>query len=278
MIRGRRSINIIPRECYTLLVQYRIIYEPLLVFEGSLSRSSKRPIPLSPIHHIFYLSRGTYAEPPGGRWKVPPLFPPMMIPSTEFKWMDREARRGEARLAAASFASFKPPFFVGKPALSKWKYLMLRGKGFASISRCARTHARGLSRTATGTYAGDNRGGQSYNARPDYLVRVSNVVNSYWQRRWIYESQEMAVRSGFAICDRPRRVFAGRGWSCFRCCFQGDGDELWRMRMWKVVWSVLRFMYIREELNGRKCEKFKFISGEWFFFKLFYIFFKIMEN
>lgn len=94
-----------------------------------------------------------------------------------------EARRGEARLAAASFASFKPPFFVGKPALSKWKYLMLRGKGFASISRCARTHARGLSRTATGTYAGDNRGGQSYNARPDYLVRVSNVVNSYWQRR-----------------------------------------------------------------------------------------------
>lgn len=197
----------------------------------SLSRSSKRPIPLSPIHHIFYLSRGTYAEAPGGRWKVPPLFPPMMIPSTEFEWMDRgEARRGRV----PQLPRFKLPFLVGKPALSsKWKYLMLRGKGFASISRLLRshTHALGDYRTATGdyAYAGDNRGGQSYNARPDYLVRVSNVVNSYWQRRWIYESQEMAVRSGFAICDRPRRVFCRPGMELLQVLLsgKGDGDELW---------------------------------------------------
>lgn len=142
------------------------------------------------------------------------------------------SRRGEARPrpAAASFqASLSrrqtSPLLQVEIFNASWKRVRL----YFTFVALAHTRARGLSDGDRYAYAGDNRGGQSYNARPDYLVRVSNVVNSYWQRRWIYESQEMAVRSGFAICDRPRRVFCRPGMELLQVLLsgKGDGDELW---------------------------------------------------
>lgn len=96
------------------------------------------------------------------------------------------SRRGEARPrpAAASFqASLSrrqtSPLLQVEIFNASWKRVRL----YFTFVALAHTRARGLSDGDRYAYAGDNRGGQSYNARPDYLVRVSNVVNSYWQRR-----------------------------------------------------------------------------------------------